>query len=73
MDLKNYEEFMKITDEISFRELSHPYSICSKEEKKIVNGLVQNYLYFLRIHDEGITIEDDPSIWDESYGTEEHH
>lgn len=73
MDLKNYEEFMKITDEISFRELLRSYDDCNTEEKKIVNGLVQNYLYFLRIRDEGIILKYDPSIWDESYGTEEHH
>lgn len=73
MNLEKFEEFMKITDDISFRELSHSYDDCNSEEKKIVNGLVQNYLYFLRMRDEGITLEHDSSIWDESYRTEEHH
>lgn len=64
----DFEEIMKINDKASEEIFGIPYKECTLEDKKIINGVVHNYLNLIRMIDEAISLEHDPSIWDKSYG-----
>ena len=63
-------ELMQLNNKASNTVYGKNYKHTTVEQKEVINGFIKNYLYLIRMRDEGVTTEHDPTVWDECARTE---